>query len=203
VLRSKAGLPREIQPTGSFLFLGAAGVGKTALANACDERHLVRLNMAQYTEPDSVSRLIDAPSCLHFGHDEGGGQLTEAVRRRPYTVVLFDEIEKAHHRRVLTVLLQLVNEGRLTDSKGRTVDFTNTVIMLTSNIGAQALVDLTGDDTLEKREGTRDTHDCHKRCSKPLISPDFINKLSAIVLFNSLGTTLLEKIPQKSGSASS
>jgi len=147
ILRSRAGLARESQPTGSFLFLGPTGTGKTELSKALfselydgDERHLTRIDMSEYTEPHSVSRLVGAPPG-YIGHDEGG-QLTEAVRRRPYTVVLFDEVEKAHPR-VLTLLLQVLDEGRLTDSKGRTVDFTNAVVILTSNLGAQALLDIT------------------------------------------------------------
>merc|ERR1712176_185871 len=144
ILRSKAGLARENQPTGSFLFLGPTGVGKTELSKALfselydgDERHIVRIDMSEYTEEHSVARLIGAPPG-YVGHDEGG-QLTEAVRRKPYTVVLFDEVEKAH-KKVLTVLLQVLDEGRLTDSKGRTVDFTNSVIILTSNLGAKFLL---------------------------------------------------------------
>merc|ERR1712174_79650 len=135
------------QPDGSFLFLGPTGVGKTELSKALfselydgDERHLTRIDMSEYTEEHSVARLIGAPPG-YIGHDEGG-QLTEAVRRRPYTVVLFDEVEKAH-KQVLTVLLQVLDEGRLTDSKGRTVDFTNTVIILTSTIGSEFLIGLT------------------------------------------------------------
>merc|ERR1712232_156965 len=142
-------------PEGTFLFLGSTGVGKTELAKALfselydgDERHLTRIDMSEYQEQHSVARLIGAPPG-YVGHDEGG-QLTEAVRRRPYTVVLFDEVEKAHPR-VLTVLLQVLDDGRLTDSKGRTVDFTNTVIILTSNIGAELLLDMT-EDTPEKKE---------------------------------------------------
>merc|ERR1712137_374711 len=149
ILRSRAGLARENQPTRSFLFLGSSGVGKTELSKALfselydgDERHLIRIDMSEYTEPHSVARLVGAPPG-YIGHDEGG-QLTEAVRRKPYTVVLFDEVEKAHPR-VLTLLLQVMDEGRLTDNQGRTVDFTNTVIVLTSNIGAQFLLDITQD----------------------------------------------------------
>eukprot|EP00545_Synedropsis_sp_CCMP1620_P000345 CAMPEP_0119030826 /NCGR_PEP_ID=MMETSP1176-20130426/41224_1 /TAXON_ID=265551 /ORGANISM="Synedropsis recta cf, Strain CCMP1620" /LENGTH=910 /DNA_ID=CAMNT_0006987203 /DNA_START=63 /DNA_END=2795 /DNA_ORIENTATION=+ len=194
VLRSKAGLSRPNQPTGSFLFLGPTGTGKTSLAKALfselydgDERHLVRLDMSEYTESHSVSRMIGSPPG-YIGHDEGG-QLTEAVRRRPYTVVLFDEIEKAHPR-VLTVLLQVLDEGRLTDSKGRTVDFTNTVIILTSNIGSQALLDIPKDD----QEATEKTKEVVMASVRNHFSPEFLNRLSAIVLFNSLGTVQLEKI---------
>jgi ATP-dependent Clp protease ATP-binding subunit ClpB len=194
VLRSKAGLSRQNQPTGSFLFLGPTGTGKTSLAKALcselyngDERHIVRLDMSEYTEQHSVARLVGAPPG-YIGHDEGG-QLTEAVRRRPYTVVLFDEIEKAHPR-VLTVLLQLLDEGRLTDSKGRTVDFTNTVVILTSNIGAEALLDLPeGDDEAKEK-----THERVMASVRKHFSPEFLNRLSAIVMFNSLGTAQLEKI---------
>ena len=145
ILRSKAGLARESQPDGCFLFLGPTGCGKTELAKAVfgelydgDERHLIRIDMSEYTEQHSVARLVGAPPG-YIGHEEGG-QLTEAVRRNPYTVVLFDEAEKAHPR-VLTLLLQIMDEGRLTDSKGRTVDFTNTVIILTSNVGAGVFVE--------------------------------------------------------------
>lgn len=194
VLRSKAGLSRSNQPTGSFLFLGPTGTGKTSLAKALfselyngDERHLVRLDMSEYTEQHSAARLIGAPPG-YIGHDEGG-QLTEAVRRRPYTVVLFDEIEKAHPR-VLTVLLQVLDEGRLTDSKGRTVDFTNTVIILTSNIGAHALLEITQDD----KESKERAQNVVMKAVRNHFSPEFLNRLSSIVMFNSLGTKQLEQI---------
>jgi ATP-dependent Clp protease ATP-binding subunit ClpB len=197
ILRSKAGLSRPSQPTGSFLFLGPTGVGKTETAKALfselydgDERHLVRIDMSEYTEQHSVARLIGAPPG-YIGHDEGG-QLTEAVRRRPYTVVLFDEVEKAHPR-VLTLMLQILDEGRLTDSKGRTVDFTNTVIILTSNVGAQHLLHLTEDS--EKKQAAHNTVMMEVQERFP---PEFLNRLSAIVMFNSLGLTQIEKIVQKS-----
>jgi ATP-dependent Clp protease ATP-binding subunit ClpB len=197
ILRSKAGLSRPSQPTGSFLFLGPTGVGKTETAKALfselydgDERHLVRIDMSEYTEQHSVARLVGAPPG-YIGHDEGG-QLTEAVRRRPYTVVLFDEVEKAHPR-VLTLMLQILDEGRLTDSKGRTVDFTNTVIILTSNVGAQHLLHLTEDS--EKKQAAHNTVMMEVQARFP---PEFLNRLSAIVMFNSLGLTQLEKIVQKS-----
>ena len=135
--------PKE-RPNGSFLFLGPTGVGKTEVAKALadelfdDERHIVRIDMSEYMESHSVARLIGAPPG-YVGHEDGG-QLTEAVRRRPYTVILFDEIEKAHPQ-VLNVLLQVLDDGHLTDSKGRHVDFSNSVIIMTSNIGAQILLD--------------------------------------------------------------
>jgi ATP-dependent Clp protease ATP-binding subunit ClpB len=172
ILRSKAGLSRPSQPTGSFMFLGPTGVGKTETAKAL------------------FSELYDGDE-RHIGHDEGG-QLTEAVRRRPYTVVLFDEVEKAHPR-VLTLMLQILDEGRLTDSKGRTVDFTNTVIILTSNVGAQHLLHLTEDS--EKKQAAHNTVMMEVQERFP---PEFLNRLSAIVMFNSLGITQLEKIVQKS-----
>ena len=197
ILRSKAGLSRSNQPTGSFMFLGSSGVGKTELAKALfselydgDERHLVRIDMSEYTEQHSVARLVGAPPG-YIGHDEGG-QLTEAIRRRPYTVVLFDEIEKAHPR-VLTLLLQVLDEGRLTDSKGRTVDFTNTVIIMTSNVGSELLLNIT-EDTEAAKEAA------HKAVMEQVHArflPEFLNRLSAIVMFNALGHAQLEKIVQK------
>jgi len=197
ILRSKAGLARESQPAGSFLFLGPTGVGKTELSKALfselydgDERHLVRIDMSEYTEQHSVSRLIGAPPG-YVGHDEGG-QLTEAVRRRPYTVVLLDEVEKAHPR-VLNLLLQLLDEGRLTDSKGRTVDFRNTIVILTSNVGAQYMLDAAN--------GIIDKTAAQGAVMKEVQSrfvPELLNRLSSVVLFQSLGTAQLEKIVQKS-----
>ncbi|GAX20645.1 ATP-dependent Clp protease ATP-binding subunit ClpB [Fistulifera solaris] len=197
ILRSKAGLARESQPTGSFLFLGPTGVGKTELSKALfselydgDERHLVRIDMSEYSEQHSVARLIGSPPG-YVGHDEGG-QLTEAVRRKPYTVVLFDEIEKAHPR-VLTVLLQIMDEGRLTDSKGRTVDFRNTVVILTSNVGAKYLLNLTEDSTKRKEAHARVMTEVQNT-----FAPELLNRLSGLVMFNALGTTQLEKIVHKS-----
>ena len=198
ILRSKAGLARPSQPDGSFLFLGPTGVGKTELAKALfselydgDERHIVRIDMSEYTEEHSVARLIGAPPG-YIGHDEGG-QLTEAVRRKPYTVVLFDEVEKAH-KKVLTVLLQLLDEGRLTDSKGRTVDFTNSVIILTSNLGAQFLLNYDESSPEHSRDVAREHVMAAVRAH---FSPEFLNRLSGIVMFNSLGADQLGKICQK------
>jgi ATP-dependent Clp protease ATP-binding subunit ClpB len=199
ILRSKAGLARENQPTGSFMFLGPTGVGKTELAKSLfsqlydgDERHLVRIDMSEYQEQHSVSRLIGSPPG-YVGHDEGG-QLTEAVRRRPYTVVLFDEVEKAHSK-VLTTLLQVLDEGRLTDGKGRTVDFTNTVIILTSNIGAEFLLNMTENTSEQQKEAAQDLV---MEKVRNTFSPEFLNRLSAIIMFNALGPKQLEKIVQKS-----
>ena len=198
ILRSKAGLARPGQPDGSFLFLGPTGVGKTELAKALfselydgDERHIVRIDMSEYSEEHSLARLIGAPPG-YIGHDEGG-QLTEAVRRKPYTVVLFDEVEKAH-KKVLTLLLQVLDEGRLTDSKGRTVDFTNTVIIMTSNIGAQYLLNCDDSSPEHSREAARE----HVMGAvRSHFSPEFLNRLSGIIMFNSLGAEQLEKICQK------
>jgi ATP-dependent Clp protease ATP-binding subunit ClpB len=197
ILRSKAGLSRGDSPEGTFLFLGSTGVGKTELAKALfselydgDERHLTRIDMSEYQEQHSVARLIGAPPG-YVGHDEGG-QLTEAVRRRPYTVVLFDEIEKAHPR-VLAILLQVLDEGRLTDSKGRTVDFTNTVIILTSNIGAELLVEAVTQSSEKKTV----THELVMDQVRASFAPEFLNRLNSIVMFNALGASQMERIVQK------
>ena len=179
VRRSRAGVADPNRPTGSFLFLGPTGVGKTELAKALadflfdDESAMVRIDMSEYGEKHSVSRLVGAPPG-YVGH-EAGGQLTEAVRRRPYTLVLFDEVEKAHPD-VFDVLLQVLDEGRLTDGQGRTVDFRNTVIILTSNLGAG---------------GTREeTMDAVKKAFKP----EFINRLDDVVMFEPLSEELLRGI---------
>jgi ATP-dependent Clp protease ATP-binding subunit ClpB len=148
--------------------------------------------MSEYQEQHSVSRLIGSPPG-YVGHDEGG-QLTEAVRRRPYTVVLFDEVEKAHSK-VLTTLLQVLDEGRLTDGKGRTVDFTNTVIILTSNIGAEFLLNMTENTSEQQKEAAQDLV---MEKVRNTFSPEFLNRLSAIIMFNALGPKQLEKIVQKS-----
>ncbi len=198
IMRSKAGLARPSQPDGSFLFLGPTGVGKTELAKALfselydgDERNLVRIDMSEYTEEHSTARLIGAPPG-YIGHDEGG-QLTEAVRRKPYTVVLFDEVEKAH-KKVLTLLLQVLDEGRLTDSKGRTVDFTNTVIILTSNLGANYLLNCDEASPEHSREVARGRVTAAVRSH---FSPEFLNRLSGVIMFNALGAVELSKVCHK------
>ncbi|KAL5990099.1 Chaperone protein ClpB1 [Asimina triloba] len=192
VLRSRAGLGRPQQPTGSFLFLGPTGVGKTELAKALaeqlfdDENLLVRIDMSEYMEQHSVSRLIGAPPG-YVGHEEGG-QLTEAVRRRPYSVVLFDEVEKAHTA-VFNTLLQVLDDGRLTDGQGRTVDFTNTVIIMTSNLGAEYLLSgLGGKTTMEAaRELVMQEVRRHFR-------PELLNRLDEIVIFDPLSHEQLRKV---------
>ena len=144
IIRSRAGIKDPNRPIGSFIFLGPTGVGKTEVARTLayelfdDERHMIRIDMSEYMESHSVARLIGAPPG-YVGYDEGG-QLTEAVRRNPYSIVLFDEIEKAHHD-VFNVLLQILDDGRITDGQGRTVDFKNTIIIMTSNLGSEYILD--------------------------------------------------------------
>lgn len=192
VLRSRAGLGRPQQPTGSFLFLGPTGVGKTELAKALaeqlfdDENLLVRIDMSEYMEQHSVARLIGAPPG-YVGHEEGG-QLTEAVRRRPYSVVLFDEVEKAHNA-VFNTLLQVLDDGRLTDGQGRTVDFSNTVVIMTSNLGAEHLLaGLTGKYSMEE---------AHKWVMEEVrrqFRPELLNRLDEIVIFDPLSHDQLRKV---------
>ena len=195
ILRSRSGLGRSSQPIGSFLFLGPTGVGKTELAKALaaelfdDEKYLVRIDMSEYMEKHSVSRLIGAPPG-YIGYEEGG-QLTEAVRRRPYNVVLLDEVEKAHGD-VLNLLLQLLDDGRLTDGQGRTVDFTNCVIILTSNIGSQHLLTL-NESASSITEDIRDRVLYEVRAH---FRPEFLNRLDDLVLFNPLRPENLLKIIQ-------
>nr|KAJ0210440.1 hypothetical protein LSAT_V11C400200810 [Lactuca sativa] len=192
VLRSRAGLGRAQQPTGSFLFLGPTGVGKTELAKALaeqlfdDEKLMIRIDMSEYMEQHSVSRLIGAPPG-YVGYEEGG-QLTEAVGRRPYSVVLFDEVEKAHQS-VFNTLLQMLDDGRLTDGQGRTVDFTNTVIIMTSNLGAEYLLKgLSGKTTMEKaREMVMGEVRKH-------FKPELLNRLDEIVVFDPLSHDQLRKV---------
>jgi ATP-dependent Clp protease ATP-binding subunit ClpB len=181
VRRSRAGISDPNRPTGSFLFLGPTGVGKTELAKSLadflfdDERAIVRIDMSEYSEKHSVARLVGAPPG-YVGYEEGG-QLTEAVRRRPYSVVLLDEVEKAHPE-VFDILLQVLDDGRLTDGQGRTVDFRNTVLILTSNLGSTFLVDPTLDD--EKKR------DAVMAVVRQSFKPEFLNRLDEIVLFDAL-----------------
>ena len=190
ILRSRAGIANPNRPIGSFLFLGPTGVGKTELAKALaqalfdDEKNLVRIDMTEYMEKFSVSRLIGAPPG-YVGYEEGG-QLTEAVRRKPYSVVLFDEVEKAHPD-VFNILLQVLDDGRITDSQGRTVDFKNTVIILTSNLGSDIIL-----SDLEQRRASG----CNElsgearaqidRLLKTKFRPEFLNRLDDIVYYKSL-----------------
>ena len=185
ILRSRAGIADPNRPIGSFLFLGPTGVGKTELAKALaeclfdDEHSMVRIDMTEYMEKFSVSRLIGAPPG-YVGYDEGG-QLTEAVRRKPYSVVLFDEVEKAHPD-VFNILLQILDDGRITDSQGRTVDFKNTVIILTSNLGSQYLLDGVTEDGSIKEEAMNAVMGELRRCFRP----EFLNRLDETICFRPL-----------------
>ena len=190
VRRARSGLQDPNRPIGSFIFLGPTGVGKTELARALaeflfdDEQYMIRIDMSEYMEKHSVARLIGAPPG-YVGYDEGG-YLTEAVRRHPYSVVLFDEIEKAHPE-VFNALLQILDDGRMTDGKGRTVDFKNTVLIMTSNVGSQWINDVKGDDAegLERRvmDALRST-----------FRPEFLNRIDETIIFNSLGRGEIKKI---------
>jgi len=183
VRRSRAGLSDSKRPIGSFIFLGPTGVGKTELARALaeflfdDEKLMIRIDMSEYMEKHSVSRLIGAPPG-YVGYEEGG-QLTEQVRRHPYSVILFDEIEKAHPD-VFNVLLQILEDGRLTDGKGRTVDFRNTVLVMTSNVGSAAIFELSGTDPEAARKEAMEA-------LRAAFRPEFINRIDEIVIFNPLG----------------
>jgi len=190
IRRSRSGLSDPHRPIGSFLFLGPTGVGKTELARALaeflfdDERAIVRLDMSEYMEKHSVARMIGAPPG-YVGYEEGG-QLTEQVRRRPYSVVLLDEIEKAHPD-VFNVLLQILDEGRLTDGKGRTVDFRNAVIIMTSNVGSIAIFELAAKDPKKAREEAM-------AALREIFRPEFLNRIDDIVIFNPLGKEQIERI---------
>jgi len=190
IRRSRSGLADPNRPIGSFIFMGPTGVGKTELARALaeflfdDDRALIRLDMSEYMEKHSVSRLIGAPPG-YVGYEEGG-QLTEAVRRRPYSVVLLDEIEKAHPD-VFNILLQVLDDGRLTDGKGRTVDFRNTVIVMTSNLGSSAIFELSEKDPKRARAEAMET-------LRAVFRPEFLNRVNDIVLFRPLGKEQLDHI---------
>ena len=190
VRRNRAGLSDPKRPIGSFIFMGPTGVGKTELARAVaeflfdDEKLMIRIDMSEYMEKHSVSRLIGAPPG-YVGYEEGG-QLTEQVRRHPYSVILFDEIEKAHPD-VFNVLLQILEDGRLTDGKGRTVDFRNTVLVMTSNVGSSAIYELAGNDPEAARKEAMEA-------LRAAFRPEFINRIDEIVIFNPLGKEQLGKI---------
>jgi len=193
IMRSRAGIGDPRRPIGSFMFLGPTGVGKTELAKSLaealfdDEHNMVRIDMSEYMEKYSVSRLIGAPPG-YVGYDEGG-QLTEAVRRRPYSVVLFDEIEKAHPD-VFNVLLQVLDDGRITDSQGRTVDFKNTIIILTSNLGSEYILE----GIQENGEISEDAKNKVEELLKRSFRPEFLNRLDEIVFYKPLRKTEISKI---------
>ena len=196
VLRSRAGLQDPSRPLGSFLFLGPTGVGKTELAKSLadnlfdSEKHMVRIDMSEYMDKISVSRLVGAAPG-YVGYEEGG-QLTEAVRRNPYTIVLLDEIEKAHPD-VFNILLQVLDDGRLTDSQGRTVDFKNTIIIMTSNLGSEALLDGVEDDG----KITQNAKDQVMAQVRSHFKPEFLNRIDDIIMFNPLRLEDVEKIAAK------
>ena len=189
VRRSRAGVADPNRPTGSFMFLGPTGVGKTELAKSLadflfdDERAMVRIDMSEYSEKHTVSRLVGAPPG-YVGYEEGG-QLTEAVRRRPYSVILLDEVEKAHPD-VFDILLQVLDDGRLTDGQGRTVDFKNTILILTSNLGSQALTDPMLDDNAR--------HEAVMGAVRAAFKPEFINRLDDVIVFDALSLDEIGKI---------
>ena len=189
IIRARAGIKDPNRPIGSFIFLGPTGVGKTEVAKALayelfdDERHMVRIDMSEYMESHSVSRLVGAPPG-YVGYDEGG-QLTEAVRRNPYSIVLFDEIEKAH-KDVFNILLQILDDGRITDSQGRTVDFKNTIIIMTSNLGSEYILE---NKENAKEEVMSELHHTFK--------PEFINRIDEIIIFKSLTKEVVYSILDK------
>ncbi len=194
IQRSRAGLADPQRPTASFIFLGPTGVGKTELAKALaqslfdTQEAIIRIDMSEYMEKHSVSRLVGAPPG-YVGYDEGG-QLTEAIRRRPYSVILFDEIEKAHPD-VFNLMLQVLDDGRLTDSQGRTVDFTNTIIIMTSNIGSQYILDVSGDDTQYEEMRSR-----VMAAMRDSFRPEFLNRIDEIIIFHALAKEQLRHIVQ-------
>jgi len=189
IIRARAGIKDPNRPIGSFIFLGPTGVGKTEVAKSLayelfdDERHMIRIDMSEYMESHSVSRLVGAPPG-YVGYDEGG-QLTEAVRRNPYSIILFDEIEKAH-KDVFNILLQILDDGRITDSQGRTVDFKNTIIIMTSNLGSEYILD----NNINKDQLIN--YELHKT-----FKPEFINRIDEIIIFNSLNKGIVYQILDK------
>ena len=189
IKRSRAGIKDPNRPIGSFIFLGPTGVGKTEIAKTLayelfdDEKHIIRIDMSEYMESHSVSRLIGAPPG-YIGYDEGG-QLTEAVRRNPYSIVLFDEIEKAH-KDIFNVLLQILDDGRITDSQGRTIDFKNTIIIMTSNLGSEYIL-----------ENIENKNNLVMKEVKNTFKPEFINRIDEIILFNSLSKEIIYNILDK------
>ena len=206
IRRGRVGLKDPKRPIGSFLFLGPTGVGKTELSKALaevlfgDENAMVRVDMSEFMEPHSVSKLIGSPPG-YVGFDEGG-QLTEKIRRKPYSVILFDEIEKAHPD-VMNMLLQILEDGRLTDSQGRTVNFKNTVIIMTSNLGARAITDkkflgFTNNSAEDKNENDKKEYENTRKevmeILKKELRPEFINRIDEIIVFHKLNDTEIEQI---------
>ena len=189
IIRARAGIKDPNRPIGSFIFLGPTGVGKTEVAKSLayelfdDERHMIRIDMSEYMEPHSVARLIGSPPG-YVGYDDGG-QLTEAVRRNPYSIVLFDEIEKAH-KDVFNILLQILDDGRITDSQGRTVDFKNTIIIMTSNLGSEYILD-----------NDENSHEMVMNELRHTFKPEFINRIDEIIIFNSLSKNVVYEILDK------
>lgn len=189
IIRARAGIKDPNRPIGSFIFLGPTGVGKTEVARTLayelfdDEKHMIRIDMSEYMEPHSVARLIGSPPG-YVGYDDGG-QLTEAVRRNPYSIVLFDEIEKAH-KDVFNILLQILDDGRITDSQGRTVDFKNTIIIMTSNLGSEYIL-----------ENNSNAHELVMNELRHTFKPEFINRIDEIIIFKSLSKEVVNDILNK------
>ena len=186
IIKSRAGIKDPLRPIGSFIFLGPTGVGKTEVAKTLayelfdDKSHMIRIDMSEYMEKFSVSRLIGSPPG-YVGYEEGG-QLTEAVRRNPYSIILFDEIEKAHPE-VLNLLLQILDDGRVTDSNGRTVDFKNTIIIMTSNLGSEYALSCDNDKVIDEL--------------KKYFRPEFINRIDEVIVFNPLDKSTIYEILDK------